>query len=488
MQDALPLTAISTVHSNPSIQALASGNISIGSTTGFNAPGNPALQVLPGPGPGQFILLVNNTGNTEDQFAVSIVGKSGPITGSLMGLDGNPTQSIALSRIPGLFTGAYLPQADLTAFGTGVIAIQVSSLTRPTAIASVMFTLSATQAATSTPTTPGTIPAGPLAVGAGAGALPQVTVYDGSGQIQAQFYPYPTTFPGGVRTAYGDVNGDGVLDLIVGAGPDGGPEVRVFDGKTLQPLMYGNPNPGFATSRLGNFYAILGPTGVFTAKGTFWFTGGVFVAAGDVNGDGFADVIVGADAGGGPQVTVWSGKDGHLLESFNAFNAPSFGGGVRVAAADMNGDGLADIICGAGAGGMPEVAIYRGTDLMPLLSYFAFPTTFRGGLYVAGGDLNGDGKGEVVVGAGAGGVSQVEIFDGSNGKMQATFDVYPTTYLGGVPVAVRALGNGNRLGIVTGAGSGGKPQVNLFGPQTLAALDRFFTFDPAFGGGAYVGA
>jgi len=55
------------------------------------------------------------------------------------------------------------------------------------------------------------------------------------------------------------------------------------------------------------------------------FTGGVFVAAGDVNGDGFVDVIVGADAGGGPQIDVWDGRTGALLRIFNAL-APTFAG------------------------------------------------------------------------------------------------------------------------------------------------------------------
>ena len=85
------------------------------------------------------------------------------------------------------------------------------------------------------------------------------------------------------------------------------------------------------------------------------FAGGLFVAAGDVNGDGIADVIVGAGTGGWPQVTVFSGKDFSLLKSFYAM-PPGFAGGVRVAAGDMNGDGKADIVVGAGGCGSPEHA------------------------------------------------------------------------------------------------------------------------------------
>ena len=78
------------------------------------------------------------------------------------------------------------------------------------------------------------------------------------------------------------------------------------------------------------------------------------MAAGDVNGDGHADIITGAGAGGGPHVSVFSGTDLSILASFFAYD-PAFTGGVTVAAGDVNGDGLADIVTGAGAGGGPHV-------------------------------------------------------------------------------------------------------------------------------------
>src|SRR5262249_58835834 len=56
------------------------------------------------------------------------------------------------------------------------------------------------------------------------------------------------------------------------------------------------------------------------------FGGGVRVAAADVNGDGFMDIVTGAGPGGGPHVKVYSGKDGSLLRSFYAYE-PTFAGG-----------------------------------------------------------------------------------------------------------------------------------------------------------------
>src|SRR5262249_9810951 len=120
--------------------------------------------------------------------------------------------------------------------------------------------------------------------GADAGGGPEVAVFDApTGVLERAFYAYDPRFMGGVRVAVGDVNGDGVPDIITAPGPGGGPHIRVFDG---------------ATGALIREFMAYSPA----------FMNGVFVAVGDVNGDGYADIITGADAGGGPHVKVFSGK------------------------------------------------------------------------------------------------------------------------------------------------------------------------------------
>jgi hypothetical protein len=70
------------------------------------------------------------------------------------------------------------------------------------------------------------------AVGADAGGGPLVTITFNNGTY-VSFFAYASTFTGGVRVALGDINGDGNMDVITGAGPGGGPQVNVYNGKRL---------------------------------------------------------------------------------------------------------------------------------------------------------------------------------------------------------------------------------------------------------------
>jgi streptogramin lyase len=291
-----------------------------------------------------------------------------------------------------------------------------------------------------------------------------------TGGIVKEILAYDGRFQGGVRVALGDVNHDGIPDIVTAPGPGGGPNIRVFDG---------------VTGRLINS---------FMAYDTR-FTGGVFVAVGDVNGDGFADIITGADAGGGPEVKVF---DGSKLKQLNVKSEPPtlldfmayskfFPGGVRVAAADVTGNGLADIITGAGAGGGPHVEVFDGQTGALVQSYYAFASSFSGGIYVAGGDVDGDGIADVIVGQGQGG-SEVRVFNGTNSGLFRDFFAYGPSVTTGVRVAAWDLNGDNHVEIVTSSGPETPPLVKVFDGATNGVLDQFFAFDSQFLGGVYIGA
>src|SRR4029453_5574698 len=114
------------------------------------------------------------------------------------------------------------------------------------------------------------------------------------------------------------------------------------------------------------------------------FSGGVFVAAGDVNNDGRTDIITGAGPGAGPHVKAFSGPTLDELKSFFAYD-PSFSGGVRVAAGDVNGDGWADLITSPGSGQGPQVKVFDGKTGAELKSFFAYSPSSTGGVFVVRG-------------------------------------------------------------------------------------------------------
>lgn len=294
----------------------------------------------------------------------------------------------------------------------------------------------------------------------GGGFAPSVRVYDAdTGALVRDFLAYNVYFTGGVRVAVADLFHDGNTYVVTAPGPGGGPDIRIFEA---------------ATGRLVRSFFAYAPT----------FTGGVYVAVGDVNGDGVDDIITGADAGGGPHVEVFSGRDGTLLRSFMAYDI-NFRGGVRVAAGDVDGDGKADIITAPGPGGGPHVKVFSGADGSLIRSFFAYDANFTGGVYVAAGDVDGDGKADIITGAGAGGGPHVKVFSAGTVQIQSFF-AYDASFTGGVRVAA-LTGSDGETRVLTAAGMGGGPHVRVFNDPTKAAVDSFFAFDPNYFGGVYVG-
>jgi predicted outer membrane repeat protein len=152
-------------------------------------------------------------------------------------------------------------------------------------------------------------------------------------------------------------------DVVVGAGAGGGPHVRAFDPKT------GAEVSGFFAYDAG-------------------FAGGVRVAACALDvSDPAPEIVTGAGAGGGPHVKVFNDVTGGLvvtsgtIGSFFAY-APGFPGGVHVGCADVNLDGVPDVITGPGPGGGPHVRAFSGLTGADVFNAFTFPPAFTGGVFV----------------------------------------------------------------------------------------------------------
>ena len=212
------------------------------------------------------------------------------------------------------------------------------------------------------------------------------------------------------------------------------------------------------------------------------FAGSVRTAAADFNGDLVPDTVAAAGPGGGPRVVVIDGQTGSVLFSFFAYD-PSFTGGVNVAVGDVTGDGVPDIVTGTGAGGGPHVKVFDGVTGAEVRSFFAYDPSFRGGVNVAVGDVNGDGFSEIITGAGQGGGPQVNVFDGATGGLIQSFFAYDSSVRGGVAVAAGDVDGDRRADVIAAAGPGGGPDVKVFNPTTGTETDSFFAYSQDFTGG-----
>ena len=313
-----------------------------------------------------------------------------------------------------------------------------------------------------------------VAVGYGSGSGPwKVRLYANTTTFQ-EFTAYNNliTKTGKVlHVATGDVNGDGVADVVTGLGllrsflpvpitssnyPVVSAEmVRVFDGTTL-----GNSIP----TVLDEFH----PYGNA-------FLGGIHVAVADLDGDGKAEVLTSKDEGGVGRVRVFAGADlatgtATQVADFDGIDGdPNATAGAHIATGDLNNDNVPDLLVGAQNG--PRVAVFDGTTLQagdtPTKFYgdfFAFdPATHRGGLHVAVADFDADGYGEVLAGSRTG-APLLRNFDGealitSNGATQTlwwdrTFG--DTTSTQGIRIVGKSLDTDSRDDLVISHGSGSR--------------------------------
>ena len=294
------------------------------------------------------------------------------------------------------------------------------------------------------------------AVGADAGGGSRVRAATPDGAVALDVFVFEDAFTGGVRVATGDVTGDGVDDVLTAAGDGGGPRVRILDGATG------------ATVR--DFFAFADTLRV-----------GAFVAADDVNGDGFADYAVTAGLGGGSRVALFDGKTGDRLGAdFLAFDAESRTG-FTVALGDVTGDGRPEIIVGQ-LGGGSKVRIFDLTGKL-LSEFTAYEPTFAGGVFLSIGDADGNGSSEVILGAGPGGGPRVRAFvvaaDGALTEVQNGFSFDPNTR-DGVKVGTSTNATGQATVV---AGLRGRTRLMVAG---LNGIDDDAPFGPTWTGGLWV--
>lgn len=305
------------------------------------------------------------------------------------------------------------------------------------------------------------------------------------------FTPFPG-FTGIVRAITTDVDGDSNPDYIYVTGPGGGDLVRIISG------AFGNPD-------------LLAGTFAHAYPGENFTNIGLFVAAGDVDGDDNAEIVVSPDQGGGARVQVFKLANGVLNQTANFFSIddPAFRGGGRIAMGDFNGDGIPDLLAGAGFGGGPRIAVYDGRDLVGgvktprklVNDFLIFEPGLRDGVFVGAGDLDGDGKAEMIFGGGPGGGPRVQVLrfsqvlanvEEAKVDSYANFFAFDSNQRGGVRVTAKDLNGDGLLELVAASGDGAAPGVKLFQGTSLSSsptvVQLLFPFsDPTLANGVFVG-
>ena len=307
-----------------------------------------------------------------------------------------------------------------------------------------------------------------IAVGTDADSTrtPRVRIFDANTRTQIrELTPFAATFRGGARVATGDVTGDGVPDIIVVPGKGAAPQVQVFDGLTGTRL----------TTPIGNFNAT-------TASDR----NGLFVAAGDVNGDGRADIIVGLGTTAA-NVKVFNGATGALLFNLTSFPV-GFAGPVAVAAGDVNGDGRADIIVSSTATTANRfVRIFNGQTGTLLRDIAVHTSSITGGIFVAAADLNGDGRAEIITGLQRSNVASISIYDGTTGVLSRTITPFEATTRGTPRVSAVDTDSDGRPEILSTLGTGNPPAIRRHNGLTGAQIDEFFMFETTLRSGLFLG-
>lgn len=233
-----------------------------------------------------------------------------------------------------------------------------------------------------------------------------VRIFNSKGETKRNgFFAYTNEARGGNQVSSFDLTGDGEREMVVA----GESRVDIYNSD-------------------GSLRASFFP---YTSA----YTSGINISIGDLEGDGTVEIVTGTENGGGAQIRIFN-KDGVLIHpGFFAYDK-DFRGGVNVAIGDLNGDGWNEVIAGAGVGGGPHVRVFNKDGKVINPGFFAYDSTFRSGVNVAVGDLNGDNLDEIIVGPGSGGGPQIKVYNKDGALLNAGFFAYDSTGRDGVEVSV----------------------------------------------------
>ena len=329
-----------------------------------------------------------------------------------------------------------------------------------------------------------------VAAEAGSGSSASVQVFDAETLVPLFTIDAAATFGAGyrdgVRVATGDLDNDGIPDVAVAPGRMAAPIVKVFNGV---------PQAGVQGTEIAGLRIPASAT--YGAK----YVDGVTIAVGDVLGDTLNEIVISPSRGramvkvfenalvaGSPYARL--GKT--AARTFDAFpGLKGYIGGGSLAIGDTAGLGKQHIIVGSGVGTNGRVHVFdvrSAAAAYPPLRTIIDPTlpAMRGGLHVAAGDIDGDGRADIVTGAGAGSGAWVRGYSGATGRQLFALQT-GTNRNATIPtrVAVRTLDGAQRASVFATWGADARQNyriMRLDGP-TRQTVDEFKISAIKLGGG-----
>ncbi len=202
--------------------------------------------------------------------------------------------------------------------------------------------------------------------------------------------------------------------------------------------------------------------------------------------------VVFGPAKAGDAVTVNNADGSTRFSITNPFNLAHKRVELRVATADLTGDGAPDIIVSSGPGGPAQIATFDGITGDKLAGFAAFTGLNRAGAFVAAGDVNNDGTPDIIVGQGRAKGALVRIFDGADQSVMAEFSPFGATTRAAVRVAAADVNGDGFADVIAAQGPGGRrSMVTLFDGHALSTgtattLTSFAPFGPAYTRGAFL--
>ncbi len=243
-------------------------------------------------------------------------------------------------------------------------------------------------------------------------------IFDQAGnRLRSGFYLYQKQYPGSTQIIVTDVDNDGEIETIVAYNS----QVEIYSSNGIKEKT---------------FYPY-----------TQSYNQGINISVGDLNGDGTQEIITGTEKGGGPHIRVFNDQGDLINPGFFGYGQ-GYRGGVNVAVGDLNNDGINEIIAGAGVGGGPHIRVFDKDGKLLSAGWFAYDKNFRGGVNVATGDVNGDGKDEIVSAPGFGGQPEIKIWNASGQQLGSSFLAFDPSNQSGVEVIVNDINRDGYLEIL----------------------------------------